>query len=564
MGLFESLRPFRWRDALRDARAGITLAAMNIPQVLGYTRIAGMPVVTGLYTLLAPLAAFATFGSSRYLVVAADSATAAILASGLAGMAPVASPAWVTLAGYVALLTGAFLVLGRLFRLGFIADFLSQTVLVGFLTGVGFQVGIAVLGETMGLAVQSRRTIGQLIEIVRELPKLHLPVLLVSGAVLGLVLALRYLTPKVPGPLVAVVSVTAASALWRFSAHGIATIGAIAGGLPHPSLQLLPWRQILGLVPVAGSCAIMIVTQSAATARVYALRHGQKLDENRDLVGLSAANLAAALTGNFVVNGSPTQTAMAESAGGASQKTQLATATVVVCVLLFLTHPLEYLPQCVLGVLVLLVAIHLIDVRGLLAMRRESPGEFVVALITAITVVAVGVEAGILLAIALSLVRIVRHSYRPHTGVIQLDNGNTWKVAAVAPGVVTVPGLVLYRFGASLFYANANRFAEEVLRLVGPRPSPVRWVVVDAEAITQIDYSASRVIAQLDKELSKDGVALGFARMPQDTLADFRRHHLAKSIPPSRIFARLHDALSAFRTAEAPVALPSSIEPPTL
>lgn len=547
--MFESLRPFRWRDVVRDARAGVTLAAMNIPQVLGYTRIAGMPVVTGLYTLLAPLAAFAAFGSSPYLVVAADSATAAILAGGLAGMAPMASPAWVSLAGYVALLTAAFLMLARLFRLGFIADFLSQTVLVGFLTGVGFQVGVAVLGETMGLPVQSRRTIGQLIEIGRELPALHLPVLLVSGAVLGLVLALRYLAPKVPGPFVAVVSVTAVSALWRFSAHGIATIGTVAGGLPHPSLQLLPWRQVLALVPLAGSCAIMIVTQSAATARVYSLRHGQKLDENRDLVGLSAANLAAALTGTFVVNGSPTQTAMVETAGGASQKAQLATAAVVVCVLLFLTRPLEYLPQCVLGVLVLLVAIHLIDVRGLLAMRRESPGEFVVALITAIIVVVVGVEAGILLAMALSLMRIVRHSYQPHTGVIQFDNGG-WKVVPVAPGVVTEPGLVLYRFGASLFYANANRFAEEVLRLAGPKPSSVRWIVVDAEAITQIDYSASRVIAQLNQELSKNGVALGFARMSQDTLADFRRHHLAESIPPSLIFARLHDALGAFGTTE--------------
>ena len=536
---------------------------MNIPQVLGYTRIAGMPVVTGLYTLLAPMATFAVLGSSRYLVVAADSATGAILAGGLAGMAPMASPAWVTLAGYVALLTGAFLLLGRLFRLGFIADFLSQTVLVGFLTGVGFQVGIAVLGETMGLPIRSQRTIGQLVQIVRELPAIHLPVLFVSGAVMGLVLALRYLAPKVPGPLIAVVSVTAASALWHFSAYGIPTVGAVAGGLPHPSLQPLPWRQILALVPVAGSCAIMIVTQSAATARAYALRHGENLDENRDLVGLSAANVAAALTGTFMVNGSPTQTAMVETAGAGSQKAQLATAAVVVFVLLFLTRPLEFLPQCVLGVLVLLVAIHLIDVRGLLAMRRESPGEYGVALITAITVVAVGVEAGILLAMVLSLVRIVRHSYRPHTGVLQLDNGNSWKVDPVAAGAVTEPGLVLYRFGSSLFYANANRFAEELLRLAGPRPSAVRWIIVDAEAITQIDYSAARVIAQLNEELSKDGVALGFARMPPDTLADFHRHHLAECIPQSRIFGRLHDALNAFRKMEAPATPPNSTAPST-
>jgi SulP family sulfate permease len=551
MSLFESLRPFRRNDTLRDARAGVTLAAMNIPQVLGYTRIAGMPVVTGLYTLLAPMAAFAAFGSSRYLVVAADSATAAILAGGLAGMAPMASPAWVNLAGNVALLTAAFLLLGRLFRLGFIADFLSQTVLVGFLTGVGFQVGIAVLGQTIGLPVQSRRTLGQLFEIVRQLPALHPAVPLVSAAVLALVLLLRYLAPRVPGPLAAVVSVTAASALWHFSAHGIPTIGRVAGGLPYPHLHLLPWRQTLGLFPVAGSCAIMIVTQSAATARVYALRHGQKLDENRDLIGLSAANAAAALTGAFVVNGSPTQTAMVETAGGASQKAQLATAAAVACVLLFLTRPLEYLPQCVLGVLVLLVAIHLIDVRGLLAMRRESPGEFLLAVVTAITVVAVGVEAGILLAMAMSLVRIVHHSYRPHTGVIQLDNGNSWRVAPVGPGVVTEPGLALYRFGSSLFYANANRFAEELLRLAGPQPSAVQWIVVDAEAISQIDYSASRVIARLNDELNRHGVALGFARMPPETLADFHRHHLGECIPPSLVFNRLHEALEAFRNAAA-------------
>ena len=505
--LFESLRPFRRQDILRDVRAGVTLAAMNIPQVLGYTRIAGMPVVTGIYTLLAPLTAFAVIGSSRYLVVAADSATAAILASGLAGKAPMASPEWVALAGYVALLTGIFLLLSRLFRLGFIADFLSQTVLVGFLTGVGFQVGIAVLGETLGLQIESRRTIGQLVEVLRALPTLHLPVLLVSGAVLCLVLALRYLAPNLPGALIAVVGAIAASAIWGFSAHGIPTIGAVTGGLPHPSLTRLPWRQIFALVPVAGSCAIMIITQSAATARVYALRHDQQLDENRDLMGLSAANLAAAFTGAFVVNGSPTQTSLVETAGGRSQKAQLATSAVVLCVLLFLTRPLQYLPQCVLGALVLLVAVHLIDVRGLLAMRRESPGEFSVSILTAITVVAVGVEVGILLAMALSLLRIVRHSYRPHTGVIQLENGNTWKAAPVAPGVVTERGLVLYRFGSSLFYANANLFAEEVQLLAGQRSPQVRWIVVDAEAITQIDYSAARVIAQLNKELSSNGVA---------------------------------------------------------
>ncbi|HEY6845418.1 MAG TPA: SulP family inorganic anion transporter [Terracidiphilus sp.] len=558
MGLFEAARPFTRSQVLRNARAGITLAAMNIPQVLGYTRIAGMPLVTGLYTLLLPLLAFAAFGSSRYLVVAADSATAAILASGLAGLAPVASTRYVELAAYVALLTAIFLLLGRIFKLGFIADFLSQTVLVGFLTGVGFQVGIAVLGETLGLPVHSRKTIFQMIEIVRTLPLLRLPTLITSAVVLATVFVLRRWAPKIPGALVAVVGAIAASAIWDFSARGIEVVGPVSGGLPQFQLHLLPWKAIVTLLPMAGSCAIMIVTQSAATSRVYALRHQQTLDENRDLLGLSSANAVAALSGAFVVNGSPTQTALAESAGGEGQIAQITTAVVVAGVLLFFTRPLAYLPQCVLGALVLLVAIRLIDVRGLLSIRRESPGEFAVALTTALVVIAVGVEQGILMAMALSLLRIVRHSYRPHTGVLTLGSNKTWTVVSVAPGVVTEPGLVLYRFGASLFYANAARFADEILELIGPTPSAVRWVVVDAEAITNIDYSAARAVMRLAKRLAEEKIALGFARLPQDTGHDFDRHHLSEIIAPSMIFDRIHDSLSAFDRFKESLSHPDS------
>ncbi|MGB7352958.1 MAG: SulP family inorganic anion transporter [Acidobacteriaceae bacterium] len=552
MSLLTGIRPIRRDQALRDVGAGVGLAAMNIPQALGYARIAGMPVVTGLYTLLLPLVAFAFIGSSRFLVVAADSATAAVLAGGLAPLASPGSPHYIALAGSVALLVAAFLLLGRLFRLGFIADFLSQTVLVGFLTGVGFQVGIAVLGETLGLPTHSRRTVMQFAEVIHELPSVRLPTLFVSLSVLAVVLGSQRWTPKIPGALIAVVAAIAASAWWNFPAHGIATIGSVAGGLPPLRFPLPAWHEIPPLLSIAGSCVILIITQSAATARAYALRHQQKLSENQDLLGLSAANAAAALTGTFVVNGSPTQTAMVERAGGQSQIAQIATACVVACVLLLLTHPLEYLPQCVLGSLVLLVAIHLVDLRGLIAIRQESPGEFTVALITALVVIAAGVEPGIVLAMALSLLRIVSHSYRPHTGVvIGQTNGTsqTWHIVPSAPGVVTKPGLVLYRFGASLFYANATRFAEEILTLIGPPPTTVRWLIVDAEAITDIDYSASRVIAQLDKQLAEAGVALGFARMPWSAAADFQRHHLADVIPPSMIFDSLHQSVQAFESA---------------
>jgi high affinity sulfate transporter 1 len=548
--LFRGMRPFSRGQSLRDSAAGIELAAMSIPQALGYASIAGMPAVTGLYTLFGPLLAFAAFGSSRYLVVAADSATAAILAGGISGMAPAASTRYVALAGMVAMLTATLLLLARLLRLGFLADFLSQTVLVGFLTGVGFQVGIAVLGEMLGLQVHSHRTVGQVAEIVRSLPRMHLPSLGLAALVVGGVVALNRFAPRVPGPLIAVAGAITASATWDFAGHGIGIIGPVPGGLPQLGLPAVNWKDIEPLIPVAGSCFVMIVAQSAATARVYALRNRRlnqnRPDENADLAGLAAANAAAALSGTFVVNGSPTQTAMAERSGGRSQVTQAAAAAVVSLVLLFLTGPFQYLPRCVLGGIVFTVAIHLTDLRGLRGIREESPGEFWLAITTASVVVLFGVEQGIVLAMVLSLLRIVRHSYRPHTAVLVQDKSGVWLATPVAPGAVTEPGLVVYRFGAALFYANAGMFAEEVGRLAGPAPSGLRWLLVDAGAITNVDYTAAQVVRELQKDLAGRGTQLVFAHVQPGLKADLDRHHLTEAIGPDRLFDTLREALKAY------------------
>jgi len=547
LNLFQGIRPLSRAGAARDAVAGFTLAAMNIPQALGYTRIAGMPVVTGLYTLLLPLIAFATFGSSRYLVVAADSATAAILAGALSPMAPGASDRYVALAALVALLTAGYLLLARLFKLGFLADFLSQTVLVGFLTGVGFQVGIAVLGEMLGIAVHGNRSIGQLAEIARSIDRLQVPTLAVSATVVVIVLGCRRLSPRLPGALFAVVATMVASAAFDFSAHGIAVLGPVAGGVPRLALPDVGWQDVWALLPVAGSCFLMIVAQSAATARAYAARHRERLDENSDLVGLSAANAVAALSGTFVVNGSPTQTAMVERSGGQSQVAQLATAGVVALVLLFLTGPLQYLPRGVLGAIVFTIALGLVDVRGLLDIRRESPGELHLALATAAVVVVVGVEQGILLAMVLSLLRHVRHSYRPHTAVLVQDEAGQWEPTPAVSGALSGPDLVIFKFGADLFYANAGAFAEDVRALVEGPPKPVRWLVVDAGAITSVDYTAARVLKELLSDLARAGVAFVVVHAPPSLRSDFERHRLTDVIGPQSIFESLHEALAAIR-----------------
>ena len=529
---------------MRDVLAGFTLAAMNIPQVLGYTKIAGTPVVTGLYTLLLPVVAFAAFGSSRYLVVAADSATAAILAGGVLPMAPAASPHYVELAGMVALLAAGFLLIARLLKIGFIADFLSQTVLVGFLTGVGIQVGIAVLGEMLGVPVDTHKTLEQLARLVSGLGEAHLATVGISAAVVAVIVLSRRISPQLPGPLFAVAGATAASAVFDFAGHGVNVIGPVMGGLPRLRLPLVSGKEMLALLPVAASCFVMIVAQSAATARAYAFRHREALDENRDLGGLAAANVAAAVTGTFVVNGSPTQTAMVDRSGGRSQLAHLVVAALVAIVLLFLTGPLQYLPRCALGAIVFTIALGLVDLRGLRDIQRESPGEFVLAAGTASVVVAIGVGEGIVLAMAYSLLRHVRHSYRPHSAVLVEEVGAQWRSTSAIPGIQSAPGLIVFQFGADLFYANAGRFAEDVRGLVDRAPAPVRWLIVDAGAITSVDYSAARVLRALVDDLSRGGVKVLLVHAEASLLGDLRRHRLTDMAAPGRAFDTLREALA--------------------
>ena len=547
LSLFEGLRPFSRSAAVRDVLAGVTLASMNIPQVLGYTRIAGTPVVTGLYTVLLPLVAFAVFGSSRHLVVAADSATAAIFSSSLSTMAAPASEKYMALVGMVALLTAVFLLVARILKLGFLADFLSRTVLVGFLTGVGFQVGIAMLGDMLGIAMQSHRTLVQVWEVLQGLPQLNIPTLCLSALVAGSILLGNRVAPRLPVALIAVVGTIAASAAFGFAERGIAIVGPVPGGLPAIGLPEVTWSEALALLPVAASCFVMIIAQSAATSRAFAQRYRERVDEDADILGLSAANAAAAVSGTFVVNGSPTQTAMADRAGARSQLAQLVFAGIVLLVLLALTGPLQYLPRSVLAAIVFTIAVGMVDTTGLRDIRRESPGEFYLAVLTAAVVVAVGVEQGILLAIVLSLLRHVRHSYRPHTMVLAPDAAGRLTPVPATPGAQTEPGLVIYRFGADLFYANDRRFTDEVRTLVEHAPTPVRWFIVEADAITDLDYSAARSIRELLDDLAGQKVGMMFARVSPYLRSDMDRHGITAAIGEARIFTTLHDAIAAAR-----------------
>jgi len=499
--------PLRRSAVAADVLAGVTLAALAIPQALGYAKIAGMPVVAGLYALLLPMALFAVAGSSRHLVVAADSATAAVLAASLTRMAAPASPAYVRLAGLAALLTGALLLLARLLRLGFLANFLSRTVLLGFLAGVGVQVAIAQLPDMLGFAITGTRTPSRIPETVASLPRAHLAPLALSVAVILVVLTAERVSHKIPGVLIAVIGAIIVSRAADLADHGVTMIGPIARGLPPLAPPALGWHDAARLVGPAASMFVIVLAQSAATARTYAAKHEEAFSADGDLVGLGAANVAAAFSGAFVVNGSPTQTQAVDGAGGRSQLAQLTTSALVLVVLIFVTAPLAYLPTAALAAVVFLIAVKLIDIgemRRILSVRRH---EFAIALLTAAAVVGLGVEDGIVLAVGVSIIDHVRHSYHPINSVLVKSAAGHWHPVPVRPAERTEDGLVVYRFGTTLYYANASRLEADIGALAG-HGSPLRWLVLDAAAIGDVDYTAATVLRQVVEKLRRRGVRL--------------------------------------------------------
>src|SRR3954466_4140555 len=488
---------------------------------MGYTKIALTPVVTGLYTILLPAIAFALLGSSRHLVVGGDSATAAIMYAGIAGLGIAGlqpnTPEWVAFASLSALICGVLLLLARVAKLGFLADFISRTVLIGFLTGVGLQVAAGQVGGMLGVPkpdVSVDAVSGTLIKLwdtLKEIDQTSGATLAVAvGVIVTLVVFERFI-PAIPGGLVAVIGAIAISWGFDLQSHGVSTLGHVPSGLPHIGFPSgIGWDDVWKLLAVSISMFLVIIAQSAATSRAYAVRYQERFVENDDLIGLSAANLAAGFSGTFVVNGSPTKTEMVDEAKSHTQVAQLTTAAVVAIVLLFLTKPLQYLPNAVLAAVVFLIGLKLVDIANLRDIWRMRKDEFWVAVATAAVVVVVGVEQGIILAIVLSLVLHVKRHYSPHDVVLSWDGAGQVKTVPATPGTVTEPGLVVYRFGVGLFYANAERLSSEALGLVDISDPP-RWFGLDADAIDDIDYTGGRTLAELADELAGRGIAFAVA-----------------------------------------------------
>jgi MFS superfamily sulfate permease-like transporter len=438
------------------------------------------------------------------------------------------------------------LLLARVLRLGFIADFLSRTVLIGFLTGVGVQVASGQLAPVLGLPDKGSEPVTQLTHVFQSLRSISLSTVLVSGCVAAVLIAGPRLARRVPWALIAIVGSIAVSFFFHLSAHGIGTLGAVPSGLPGLKWPHASAEHLGRLVRVAFGIFIVILTQSAATSRAYAARAGDKhFDESTDLLGLSLANLGAGLTGTFVVNGSPTKTQMVYDAGGRSQLTSLAAAAVTTVVLLFLTRPLSYLPVAVLATVVFIIGVRLVDVRGMALIARHRIWEFGVAVITAAVVIFAGAGKGIIAAMILSLFVHVRHSYKPANRLMGRGADGTWKPAALPLLAEASPGLMVYVFSAGLYYANSNRFESE-LRYLADRARGLRWLCVACEAVNDIDYTGSAALREMRDELAQKGITLALAAVLPQVRAELDRDGLTERIGRQHIFPTLGRAVEAF------------------
>ena len=527
--------------------AGLILAAVGIPEVMGYAEIAGLAVISGLYTILFPLAVFALFCSSRHLIVGADSATAAILSGALVSVAAIGSQNYVALASTVALLCAVFLILARVFRLGFIADFMSRTVLIGFLSGVGVQVAVSQLSNMLGIPGESGlNTIPQLINVLTHLFQINVPTLILSMSVVALIVGTRRISHKIPGALIAVVGTVIASFLLNLRGIGISILGNIPSGIPNFGIPSVDVTILPNLMIAAVTCFIVILSQSTATARAFTMRYSESVDEDKDIFALGLANGISGLTGTFVVNGSPTKTEIVDDAGSRTQLASLVTAAAVFIVLLVLTKPMSFLPNATLAGIVFVIGITMIDIAHLKDIRRKVKSEYFLAIITAATVVVMGVLWGILLSIVLSIILHLSHSYRPTNSIFAMNNRGLWAFEPVKIGKSTEEGLLIYRFNRDLYFANSDKLKEEVLKLVDAIDPPLKLFVLNTAGFSRIDYTSAEMFKDLYHELKTRKVKLALTSMLPDLKDQFDHLGLTGLIGEENIYENVLEALEAY------------------
>lgn len=541
----------------RDLIAGSVLAAVAIPEVMGYTVISKTPIVTGLYTLILPVIIFAAIGASRFLAVGADSALAAVFAAGLGGAAITGvtpgSAQWLAYTSIIALLCGALLALAAIFRLGFLADFISTPINIGVLAGVGLTILVSQIPQMLGVPTVQGSWLEKQWALVNSLGALNWRDLAYALGALLVILGFSRFLPKIPGALVAIVLFTGAAFILDSAASGVEVVGAVQGGLPPFGLPagvgLVDIREHAAtLLLISVSCFVLILAESGVTGRYYATKHGDRVNLNRDMVALAGSNVAAGLSGTFAVGGSMSKTEIMESNGGRSQVANLVMAAICVMVLLFLTPALASMPKAVLSAVVFLIACRLIKVKELRQVFLKSKVEFVAAVNTAIVICLFGAATGIGVAIVVSVLHVMKLQYTAKSYVLGLNSPARPTYTRTRAGIQSEPGLIVFRHDGPVLYSNVNRFVDEVSSLVDAAPNQVRWFILDLTSFHNIDYTTGLGLDRLFKLLKSQGITIALLHSDPQIATALSRCGLDKYVPVDRNFIDLSDAYSAYRS----------------
>jgi len=544
------LRSYKRQWLAGDLLAGVSVCIIMIPSVIAYAGLMGLPPQYGLYAALVPLAVYALLGSSRQVIVGPDIAISLLTASTIAPLAGGDPARAAALAAVLALLSGLLLLLGARANLGAVADFLSKPVLVGYMSGAALILIASQLNKMFGVTLRSNDFFPRLAELAGKLSQSHGPTVVFGVVLLGFLFGLRQWAPKIPATLVACVVAIVGSLTLRLEQQGVAVVGSFPGGLPGFAFPDIPWREVHTLVPAAIGIALLTYTEGILLARAFAAKNGYEVNANQELTALGIADVMAGLFQGFSITGSQARTTINDATGGKSQVSSLVAAVTLGLFLIYLTPLIASLPQVALAAILIYAGFGLVEFNVMARLYQFSPRSAVVAALTALSVLAAGVVPGIIFGVALSLLGLINRISHPPDAVLSAVPGHGFHDLGNPAEAQTIPGLIAYRFYAPLLFSNVGHFVERVRQLVAGSPKPVRWFLLDAQAISDIDITAVEALRSVNQELRQKGIALKIAHANRPLRELLERTGLSSEIGQASFFASVHECVQAFPVAD--------------
>jgi high affinity sulfate transporter 1 len=546
-----SLSSFRREWLAKDIVAGIVLTTLLVPQGMAYAELAGLPPITGLYTSILCLLGYAAFGPSRILVLGPDSSLGPMIAATILPLiAAKGDPKRaVALASMLAIMVAAIMIVAGVAKLGFIADLISKPTMIGYMNGLALTILVGQLPKLFGFKIDAEGLIREFTEFVKGLAHGEAVAAAAAVGIAGIVviLVLQRWLPKIPAVLVMVVLAIAATSVFSLASHGVDLVGVLPKGFPPLTLPHVGLSDLGPLIGGALGIALVSLADTISTATAFAARSGQEIDGNGEMIGIGVANLAAGLFQGFPVSTSGSRTAVAERSGAKTQLTGITGAVLITLMIVLVPGLFRNLPQPALAAVVITASLSLADIPGTLRLWRQRKAEFMLSIAAFLGVALLGVLPGIAIAVGLSILNVFRRAWWPYDTVLGRVEGLAgYHDTRSYPGASQLPGLVIYRFDAPLFFANAKTFRDAIRRLAAAEPKP-RWIVIAAEPVTDVDTTASDVLEDLDEALNAEGISLVFAELKDPVRRKIERYGLTRTIDPHHFFPTVGAAVSAFR-----------------